>query len=99
MGSGLKSMADMKRWTKIFKALANINRLKIIRLLSDGPPRTVSYIAREIGISLNATSKHLILLHNLTVLEGRGREGHVFYTMDEEVPEDIVRAVDMFLKT
>ena len=89
----------MRHWTQIFKALANINRLKIIRLLSDGQPRTVSDITREIGISFKATSRHLILLDRLNVLEGQGREGHVFYGMDESIPEATARAVNLFIKS
>lgn len=87
----------MKRWTQIFKALANINRLRIIRLLSDNEERTVSAIAREIHISLNATSKHLILLHNLDVLKNIGKAGHVFYSFNREMPQDIKTVVRLFL--
>ena len=35
----------MKRWTVIFRAMANINRLKIIKMLSDGHKMNVSDIA------------------------------------------------------
>ena len=87
----------MKRWTQIFKALANINRLKIIKLLSGGRALNVSNIAGEIGISLNATSKHLIILSNLDVLDGNGREGHVFYSLNPKMPPDIRKGVNLFL--
>lgn len=88
----------MKRWTQIFKAFANINRLKIIKLLSDGRRIDVSDIAAEIGISLTATSKHLILLHNLDVLESEGRQGHVFYFLNRKMPSDVQGAVNLFVK-
>lgn len=88
----------MKRWTQIFKALANINRLKIIKLLSDGRRLDVSDIAVEIGISFTAISKHLILLHNLDVLENKGIQGHVFYSLNRKMPSDIKRAVNLFLR-
>jgi len=87
----------MRRWTQVFKALANINRLKIIKLLSDGRILNVSDIADEIGISPNATSKHLILLSNLDVLESEGKEGHVFYKSNSKTPADIRKAIDLFL--
>ena len=88
----------MKRWTQIFKALANINRLKIIKLLSDGRRLDVSDIAAEIGISFTATSKHLILLHNLDVLENKGVQGHVFYSLNRKTPSDVKGAVNLFLR-
>jgi len=87
----------MKRWTQIFKALANFNRLKIIKLLSDGRALNVSDIAGEIGISLNATSKHLIILSNFDVLDSNGREGHVFYNLNPKMPLDIRKGVNLFL--
>ena len=86
----------MKRWTLIFKAMANINRLKIIKLLSKGHSLNVSEIAKEIGISLNATSKHLIILSSLDVLEGKGHSGHVFYSLNLEMPKDLEKATVLF---
>jgi len=88
----------MKRWTQIFKALANINRLRIIRLLADGDERTVASVAREIHVTFKGTSQHLILLHNLDVLRNVGKAGHVFYSLNREMPADVKRAVDLMLK-
>lgn len=87
----------MKRWTQIFKALANINRLKIIRLLAQSNQMTVADIAAEIDISFKGTSKHLILLHNLDVLNNEGRDGHVFYSINQDMPHDVRRAVKLFV--
>lgn len=87
----------MKRWTQIFKAFANSNRLKIIVLLSRGTPRNVTEIAGELRISLKATSKHLILLHNLDVLEAKGEKGHVFYSLNSDMPKDLRIAIRLFL--
>ncbi len=87
----------MRRWTQIFKVLANINRLKIIKLLADGGALSVSDIAAEIRISFNATSKHLILLNNLDVLESEGRQGHVFYTLNQKMLADTKRVVNLFI--
>jgi DNA-binding transcriptional ArsR family regulator len=58
----------MKRWTQIFKALSNTNRVEIIKILSRHEKLPVSEIAEKLDISLKATSKHLIILHNLDVL-------------------------------
>ena len=88
----------MKRWTQIFKALANINRLKIIKLLSASGQMTVSDISHEIKVSLKGTSKHLIILHNLDVLTSQGRDGYVYYDFNRGLPSDIKRVVELFLK-
>jgi DNA-binding transcriptional ArsR family regulator len=88
----------MKRWTQIYKALANLNRLKIIKLLAKtGKQMTVADIAAEIDISFKGTSKHLILLHNLDVLENQGRDGHVFYSFNQNMPKDVRKAINPFL--
>ena len=86
----------MKRWTTIFKALAHINRLKIIKLLYRGANLTVSQITGELGISLHATSKHLIILQNLDVLDSTGKQGHVFYRLNKSLPRDINKAIKIF---
>ncbi len=88
----------MKRWTQIFKALANINRLRIIRLLADGDERTGASVAREIHVTFKGTSQHLILFHTLDVLRNVGKAGHVFYSLNREMPADVKRAVDLMLK-
>lgn len=72
----------MKTWVKIFKALGNEGRLKILKLLFDGQERTVTEIKDSIGISLKATSKHLIALDNLGFLESSGKKGGVWYKID-----------------
>ena len=88
----------MKRWTQIFKALANINRLKIIELLASRGPMIVSDIAEEIDISPKGTSKHLIILHGLDILTARGKDGHVYYDYYRSMPADVRRAIEVFLK-
>jgi len=87
----------MKRWTIVFKALANVNRLKIIKLLSKRASLNVSQIADELKISLTATSKHLIILQNLDVLESTGKQGHVFYSLSARIPKDLKRSINLFL--
>lgn len=73
---------NIKTWVKIFKALGNEGRLNILKLLFDGQERTVTEIKDAIGISLKATSKHLISLDNLGFLESSGKKGGVWYKID-----------------
>jgi len=81
----------MKRKVTIFRALANINRLKIITMLSDDIKLNVSDIAQNLHISFKATSNHLAMLKNLDVLESLGEGGHVFYFLSKEMPDDFYR--------
>ena len=86
-----------KRWVNIFKALSNINRIKIIKMLSTGKSFDVSEIAKELGIAVKSTSKHLIILQNLDILENEGKRGHVFYSLSKNPPADIMKAVKLFI--
>jgi DNA-binding transcriptional ArsR family regulator len=88
----------MKRWTVIFRTLANINRLKIIKLLIDGRKMNVTDITENLGISFKATSNHLALLKNLDVLEAQGTEGHVFYSFNRQLPRDFQKIIEIISK-
>jgi len=81
-------MKNLKRWTVVFRALSNINRLKIIEILLGGRKMNVGDIARSIGISPKSTSNHLAILKNLDVLESHGSAGHVFYFINSQMPKD-----------
>jgi DNA-binding transcriptional ArsR family regulator len=88
----------MKRWTIVFRAMANINRLKIIEMLSSVRTKNVGEIAEVLDISFKATSNHLAILKNLDVLDSVGSDGHVFYSLNQKMPSDLKRVVSLFLK-
>lgn len=88
----------MKRLTVVFRTLANINRLKIIKTLADGRKMNVGDIAEDLKISFKATSNHLAMLKNLDVLEARGVDGHVFYSINPQMPEDFQKIIKVALK-
>ncbi len=82
----------------VFRALANINRLKIIKMLADGRKMSVTDIAGDLEISFKATSNHLALLKNLDVLEAQGASGHVFYSFNRQLPKDFQKTIEIVLK-
>ena len=83
------------RWIVIFRALANINRLKIIQMLSDGRKMSVTDISVDLKISLKATSNHLAILRSLDVLEAQGTRGHVLYSVNSNMSKDFRTAIDL----
>lgn len=88
----------MKRWSVVFKTLSNINRLKIIKLLSGNQQMSVSRIAEELDISFKATSKHLLMLHDLDILNSTGKSGQVFYSLNRKnMPSDIKQTIALFI--
>ena len=87
----------MKRWEKLYKALANLSRLSIIRFLSDGEERTVTDIAAHIHVLMSGTSRHLSVLENVGIIESIGKEAHVFYYLNPKMPADAEKVVRHFL--
>ncbi len=87
----------MKRWSVVFKTLSNINRLKIIDILSRGKKINVGDLANQLNISLKSTSNHLAMLRNLDVLESKGAIGHVFYSINSKMPHDFHRILSNIL--
>ncbi len=88
----------MKQWVVIFRTLSNINRLKIIDILSRRNKMNVSDIAQQLHISFNATSNHLAILKNLDVLESQGIAGHVFYSLNNHMPNDFRKILNHIQK-
>ena len=88
----------MKEWTKVFKALGNESRLKIIRLLHSRKRLPVGKIAWDVGISLKGTSKHLALLKGLNILENEGKSGRVWYYLSPSMRDEVRHVVEKFLK-
>jgi len=80
----------------VFKAFANINRIKILKLLAGGKKMNVGNISTVLQISFTATSNHLIMLQKLEILEVEGRAGHVFYSINSNMPNDFRRVISLF---
>jgi len=76
--------------------MANTNRLKIIELLADGRKLNVGDIAAALKISFTATSNHLIMLQKLEILDADGKAGHVFYSINPDMPSDFRKTTSLF---
>ena len=70
-----------KELEKILKGLANKRRLAIIRLLSKNDAMRVSDIASFIKLSFKATSKHLLILKQLDIIESQQINREVYYSL------------------
>lgn len=83
----------MKRWSIVFKAFNNIHRLKIVALLARAGDMHVTGIADDLKISQKAVSKHLIHLQRLDVLNSFGRNNHVYYSINQDMPSDFRKTI------
>ncbi len=76
----------MKRLEKIFKALADKNRLRIINMLSE-KPMCVCEIRSVLQLSQSTVSGHLRVLKEADLVEDRKEGLWVEYHLQDERPE------------
>lgn len=66
---------------KNLKALANRRRLAILKYLRKNKEASVAELAHEIDLSFKATSKHLIILSAIDIVEKEQRSLQMFYRL------------------
>ncbi|MGB7957816.1 MAG: hypothetical protein WCF77_03170 [Minisyncoccia bacterium] len=81
-----------RRLEKYLKALANRRRLAILSYLKRAPAVNVGCIAQEIGLSFRATSRHLLLLEGVGILDKTQRNKEVFYGISKKL-DDFVHKI------
>lgn len=72
---------NLKMFERRLKALANVRRLRIVQLLKRRRSVPVGAIAKTIGLSLTATSKHLAILAANNIVKTRKRGLEVYYRL------------------
>ncbi len=85
----------MRELEKPLKALANRRRLAILKHLKANGETSVGDIAREVRISLKATSKHLGVLSGCDIVEReqRGAQGYYRLAATQCVPVQRILAL------
>lgn len=73
----------MRKLAKIFKALGNERRLKILKILSRRRFLSVGQIADDLRLSVRSTSKHLLILETAGLVSRRQRRSKVFYSLPD----------------
>lgn len=76
----------MKQLEKILKALANRRRLAILTYIKRVKEAPVTDVAREIRLSVKATSKHLAVLLAADIVDRDQRSLQVFYRLGSAIP-------------
>lgn len=84
--------AESEGVAKIFKALADDTRAKIIHILSMEDELCVCDIANIIGSSIANTSHHLRLLRNMGLAKYRKEGKLVFYSLDDDHVRHLITA-------
>lgn len=73
---------DIKHLEKILKVFANSRRLFIVKLLLRKKEMSVGQVAKALKLSFKATSKHLVALSNIDILDKRQEGLSVYYRIN-----------------
>ena len=79
-------MTDTKtvdRIAKLFQAIGEVNRLRIVEVLWDGP-KNVTEISKQLGIKIVNVSHHLSVLKDAGLVQDEKRGRFVLYTLHPE---------------
>ena len=77
---------EMATQARVFSALADPTRLKLLKLLSDNQSGAlcVNAMAMWLGVSQPAVSQHLRVLKNAGLISGERRGYHVHYVLEPD---------------
>ncbi len=90
-----------KQMVEVFKALGDLNRMKIIKILASNPDESlcVTELAETLGITQSATSQHIKVLKSVGILVPKRIENRTYYAIDGEVLMSYQETInDMFQK-
>lgn len=86
----------MKRAIKIFKALSDKNRLRILLMLSQGP-LCVCEIQDILKVTVSTVSKHLSILRDAGFITDEKAGKWVIYTLNTATRENILQQMMIIL--
>lgn len=83
-----------------FKALSDVNRYRIFRVLGERPKLSVSNIARILGISLPLASQHIKILAHAKLLQKERIGKKIFPKLEKKNPlvPAIVKTIQQIIK-
>lgn len=85
----------------VFRALGDLNRMKIIKILASQPDDSicVTELAEMLGITQSATSQHIKVLKGVGIVVPNRVENKTFYAIDAQVLREYQQTInDMFQK-
>jgi ArsR family transcriptional regulator len=89
---------DVRSFSRLFKALADETRLRIVALLAHGE-LCVCHLEEALGISQPKVSRHLATLRAASVVEDRRDGTWVYYRLLRQPDADCERQLQGLVKT
>src|SRR5438128_92760 len=88
---------DVRLITRLFKALGDENRLRIVALLSHGE-LCVCHVEAALGLSQPNVSRQLAILRNAGVVEPRREGNWVYYRLARQDDRDCARQLRLLTR-
>jgi DNA-binding transcriptional ArsR family regulator len=80
----MKDNKEILRFIKFFKALANEERIEMVRLLKQNQEMFAQDVERHFYLEQSTTSHHLNILRRAGITKARKEGRKVFYSIDYE---------------
>ena len=80
----MRDRLESDRCSRVLKALADADRLKIVQALQTGP-KDVSQLTADLGGKLPNISHHLKVLREVDLVVGRRDGRHVVYSLNPDI--------------
>ena len=85
--------ADVRRASKLFKALAHPSRLEIACRLADNPPKTQKELIDELGWPQSSMARHLAPLRDLGLVEAERAGVEVRLSVRDPIVKTLFQSV------
>ncbi|MCE5330300.1 metalloregulator ArsR/SmtB family transcription factor [bacterium] len=92
-------MSNLKKITKIIKALADENRIRIVALLKAKKNLCVCEITEIIGLSQPTISSHLKKLQDAEIITFSKDGSWVNYSLDDNMEENVKKVLNLICQT
>jgi ArsR family transcriptional regulator len=89
---------DVRSFSRLFKALGDETRLRIVALLSHGE-LCVCHLEEALGLSQPHVSRHLAILRMAGVVEHRRHGSWVYYSLAPQVDADCEQQLKALVRT
>lgn len=85
----MRDNKEIQRFIKVFKALANEERIEMVRLLKKNGEMFAQDVERQFYLEQSTTSHHLNILRRAGVTKSRKEGRKIFYSIDYDVFKEV----------
>jgi ArsR family transcriptional regulator len=95
IGEGAVRSADMQRSARLYKALSDEQRLRMLHMLRDRE-MYAQEIVEQTGLHQSVVSRHLMLLRAVGLLNARKQNNMKFFSLNPNIRRELSETLDLF---